>query len=57
LTAVLRSLVYAAIFYPVTVVLCIAGVVASLFGRTPTLAVVLGWGGLQHTHAPGGLGI
>jgi 1-acyl-sn-glycerol-3-phosphate acyltransferase len=45
---VLRSLVYAAIFYPLTVVWVLAGVVAALFGRGPTLAVVLSWVELNH---------
>jgi 1-acyl-sn-glycerol-3-phosphate acyltransferase len=57
LTALLRSLLYAAIFYPVTVVLCIAGVVASLFGRKPTLAVVLAWANFNHKLARHVLGI
>ena len=40
---VLRSLLYAAIFYPGTALYVAAGVVAMIFGRRPTLAVVLGW--------------
>jgi 1-acyl-sn-glycerol-3-phosphate acyltransferase len=48
LTAVLRSLLYAAIFYPATVLWVLAGIVASLFGRRPTLAVVLSWVDLHH---------
>lgn len=48
MTAALRSLVYAAIFYPATVLWVLAGVVASLFGRQPTLAVVLSWVELNH---------
>jgi 1-acyl-sn-glycerol-3-phosphate acyltransferase len=43
LTAVLRSLLYAAIFYPATVLWVLAGVLATLLGRRPTLAVVLSW--------------
>jgi 1-acyl-sn-glycerol-3-phosphate acyltransferase len=43
-----RSLLYAAIFYPATVLWVLAGVVASLFGRRPTLAVVLSWVDLHH---------
>jgi len=39
----LRSLLYAAIFYPGTVLYVVTGVAAMLFGRRPTLAVVLGW--------------
>lgn len=41
--AALRSLLYAAIFYPVTVLWVLAGLVASLIGSGPTLAVVLSW--------------
>ena len=48
LTALLRSLLYAGIFYPVTVVWVLAGLVASLFGRRPTRAVVLSWAELHH---------
>ena len=57
LTAFLRSLLYAAIFYPATFVLCVAGVIASLFGRKPTLAVVLGWVDFHHSLARDVLGI
>jgi 1-acyl-sn-glycerol-3-phosphate acyltransferase len=41
--ALLRSLLYTAIFYPATVLFVLAGIVATLFGRRPTLAVVLSW--------------
>ena len=41
--ALVRSLLYAAIFYPATVLWVLVGVPASLFGRRPTLAVVLSW--------------
>ena len=44
----LRSLVYALIFYPATVVWVLVGVVASLFGRRATLAIVLSWARLHH---------
>jgi len=47
-TALLRSLLYAAIFYPATVLWVLAGIFASLFGRRPTLAVVLGWVDFHH---------
>ena len=46
--AVLRSLLYAAIFYPATFLWVIAGLIASLVGRKPTLAVVLSWTRLHH---------
>jgi 1-acyl-sn-glycerol-3-phosphate acyltransferase len=48
LTALLRSLLYAAIFYPMTVLWVLAGVAASLLGRRPTLAVVLSWVDIHH---------
>jgi 1-acyl-sn-glycerol-3-phosphate acyltransferase len=46
--AVLRSLVYAAIFYPATLLWVLAGIVGSLFGRGYPLAVVLSWVKLHH---------
>jgi 1-acyl-sn-glycerol-3-phosphate acyltransferase len=48
LNALARSLLYAAIFYPATVVWVLVGVVAALFGRRPTLSVVLSWVDLHH---------
>jgi 1-acyl-sn-glycerol-3-phosphate acyltransferase len=48
LTAVLRSLVYAAIFYPLTVVWVLAGVVAAMIGRRATVALVMSWAELHH---------
>jgi len=44
----LRSLVYALIFYPATVLWVLIGVVASLFGGRATLAIVLSWAQLHH---------
>jgi 1-acyl-sn-glycerol-3-phosphate acyltransferase len=55
--ALLRSLLYAAIFYPATVLWVLAGLVASLIGRKPTLAVVLSWVDLHHWLARNILGI
>jgi 1-acyl-sn-glycerol-3-phosphate acyltransferase len=46
--ALLRSLLWAAIFYLATVLLVLAGLVATLFGRGPTLPVVLTWAKLHH---------
>jgi len=46
--ALIRSLLFSAIFYPATVVWVIAGVIATLFGSRPTLAVVLSWVDLHH---------
>jgi len=46
--ALVRSLLFAAMFYPATVLWVLAGLVASLFGRQPTLAVVLSWVDLNH---------
>ncbi len=45
---VLRSLLYAAIFYPATVLWVLVGVPASMFGRGPTLAIVLSWVDFHH---------
>ena len=44
----IRSLLYAAIFYPLTVAAVLIGIVATVLGRRPTLAVVLGWVELHH---------
>lgn len=46
--ALARSLLYAAIFYPATVLWVLAGIVATFFGRRPMLAVVLSWVELHH---------
>ena len=46
--AVLRSLLFAAIFYPATVLWVLTGTVASAFGRPPTLKVVLSWCDFHH---------
>jgi 1-acyl-sn-glycerol-3-phosphate acyltransferase len=46
--AVLRSLVYAAIFYPMTLLWVIAGLAFALFSRRLTLAVVLSWVEINH---------
>src|SRR5947209_20365486 len=44
----LRSLLFAAMFYPATLPWVLAGLLASLFGRSPTFAVVLSWVDLNH---------
>ena len=44
----LRSLLYAAIFYPGTLACVVAGISVSLFSRRATLAVVLAWADLHH---------
>ena len=54
---VARSLLYAALFYAGTTLWVLAGVAASLFGRRPALAVVLGWVELNHWLASHVLGI
>lgn len=54
---VARSLLYAAIFYPATLFWVLTGMVASLFGRRATLAVVLSWTELNHWLAQHLLGI
>lgn len=53
----LRSLLFAALFYSATVVWVLAGLVASLFGRGPTLAVILNWVALHRWLAEHVLGI
>ena len=55
--ATLRSLLYAAIFYPATLLWVLVGLPASIFGRRPTLAVVLSWVELHHWLAQHVLGI
>ena len=55
--ALLRSLLYAILFYLGTILWVLAGVAASLFGRRPTLAVVLSWADLNHWLARHVLGI
>jgi 1-acyl-sn-glycerol-3-phosphate acyltransferase len=54
---VLRSLLWAAIFYPATLLWVLAGLAASLFGQRPTLAVVLSWVRLNHLICEHVLGI
>jgi 1-acyl-sn-glycerol-3-phosphate acyltransferase len=55
--AALRSLLYAAIFYPATVLWVVIGAPISLLGRKPTLAVVLSWVDMHHWLARHVLGI
>ena len=55
--ALIRSLLFAAIFYPATLLWVLAGMFASLFGRGPTVAVVLSWVELGHWLARHVLGI
>ena len=52
-----RSLLFAALFYSMTLFWVLAGIVASLFGRRPTLAVVLSWVGVHHWLTRNVLGI
>jgi 1-acyl-sn-glycerol-3-phosphate acyltransferase len=52
-----RSLLYAALFYPATLLWVLAGIVASRFGRRPTLAVVLSWADMHQWLAENILGI
>jgi 1-acyl-sn-glycerol-3-phosphate acyltransferase len=54
---VLRSLLYALLFYGGTTLWVLAGVLVSPFGRRPTLAVVLSWADLNHWLARNVLGI
>jgi 1-acyl-sn-glycerol-3-phosphate acyltransferase len=48
LTAALRSLLYAAIFYPATVVWVLTGILSLPFSHRWTLAVVLSWVDFHH---------
>jgi 1-acyl-sn-glycerol-3-phosphate acyltransferase len=45
---ILRSLLYAAIFYPATLLWVLAGIVAAMFGQGPALAVVQSWVDMNH---------
>jgi 1-acyl-sn-glycerol-3-phosphate acyltransferase len=54
---VVRSLLFAAIFYPGTVLFVLAGIVASWFGRRATLAVVVAWVDFHHWITANLLGI
>jgi 1-acyl-sn-glycerol-3-phosphate acyltransferase len=54
---VLRSLLYAALFYPASLLWVLGGLVASVFGERPTLAVVLSWADVHHRLARHVLGI
>lgn len=53
----LRSLLYAAIFYPLTVIWVLVGIAATPFGRRPMLAVVLSWVEIHHWLTENILGI
>lgn len=55
--AFVRSLLFALAFYAATVMWVLVGVVATLFGRNPTLAVVLNWVDCHHWLAENVLGI
>src|SRR5689334_11521250 len=46
--ALLRSLLFAAIFYPGTVLYVLAGIASLLFSGRATLAIVLGWVDFHH---------
>ena len=55
--ALLRSLLYAAIFYSATFLWVLIGAPASLLGRRPTLAIVLSWVDFHHWLSRSVLGI
>src|SRR5215210_1056039 len=55
--AALRSLLFAAIFYPATLLCVLAGIGGSLFGQRSTRAVVVGWVELHRWLAEHVLGI
>lgn len=46
--ASIRSLMYALLFYTLTVLWVLAGIIASIFGRRSTLAVVMSWVRFHH---------
>lgn len=46
--AAIRSLLYAILFYPMTFLWCVGGMFAALFGRRPTIAIVLSWVDINH---------
>jgi len=48
LITLLRSLLYALLFYPATALWVLAGVLLSPFGRRPTFAVVTNWLEMHH---------
>jgi 1-acyl-sn-glycerol-3-phosphate acyltransferase len=48
LIALVRSLLYAAIFYPATLLWVVVGAPVSLFGRGAMLAIVLSWVEMHH---------
>ena len=53
----LRSLVYAAIFYPATILFVLAGAGVTVFGREPTRSLVRSWTDFHHLLARAILGI
>lgn len=55
--AVLRSAIYALLFYPGTALLVVSGLVLAPFGPRPVLRVVLGWVEMNHWLARHVLGI
>lgn len=55
--SVVRSLVYAAIFFPGTFLLCIYGLLGGLFSRQVMLSAVLAWVEMNHWLAVNVLGI
>ena len=54
---VLRSLLFAALFYPVTLLFVLAGIAASALGTGPMRAVIHGWSRFHHAIARDVLGI
>jgi 1-acyl-sn-glycerol-3-phosphate acyltransferase len=53
----LRSLLYSAAFYAATILYVLTGIAVSLFGRGPTVAVVLRWVEFHHWLAERVLGV
>ena len=55
--SLLRSLLYALLFYPATALLAVAGVLIGFVDRRPMLAVIMAWADLNHWLARNLLGI
>jgi 1-acyl-sn-glycerol-3-phosphate acyltransferase len=55
--SLLRSLLYALVFYPATVLFVLAGVIVTLFGTAPTRSLVRSWTTFHHELAKLVLGV
>lgn len=52
-----RSIIYAAVFYPATVLFVLVGIIMSMFGRRATRALVRSWASFHHWLAETSLGV